>query len=281
MAEIKKNLALLGKEIDITLFNIDKGMAELVFDDIYKEGLRLQKIFNFFDKKSELSLLNSKRKMEVSKDLLLVLKKAISYSELNSRYDVTFGKKIVARKKGMSLPEISCSYKDIKIDGEIVFLSHPDILLDLGSIAKGYIADKLAEFMKKLGIESGFIDARGDMIIFGDEKIVINIQHPRSKEKVIHPFSLQNMSVATSGDYNQFYGDYDKNHIIGENEFISVTVIGKSLADADALATCIFLSGKDEINKLLEKKKDFSVFAINKDLNECFFNRFEIYLKKD
>jgi len=278
MQQTRKNLPLLGKEIGITLFDVDEGMAQLFFDDIYEEGLRLQKIFNFFDKKSELSLLNSKRKMKVSKEMQSVLTKAVSYSKMMPEYDVTLGKKIIARKKGAGMPNVSCTYKDIKIEGETVSLSHPDILLDLGSIAKGYIADKLSEFMQHLGIENGFIDARGDIIIFGSEKIEINIQHPRIKEKVIHPFTLQNMSVATSGDYSQFFGSYDKSHIIGDNDFISVTVIGKTLADADALATCVFLAKKDEIGSLMEKSKDFAVFAIDKGLNEYFFNGFERYL---
>ena len=64
-------------------------------------GLRLQKIFNFYDSESELSILNAKRRLEVSDDLLKVIKKAIKFSLLtNGRYDISLGKNMLERKTG-------------------------------------------------------------------------------------------------------------------------------------------------------------------------------------
>jgi FAD:protein FMN transferase len=286
---LEKQLPLLGKEVGIKIYGVDASMAEFLFNDIYNEGRRLEKIFSFFDENSELSKLNRKRKMKVSKELLIVIKKALHYCELtDGKYDISLGKIIRSRKNGpenrredikkFHESKIDYSYKDIQADKHKISLMHKDVEIDLGSIAKGYIADQLVEFMKELGIEAGFVDARGDMKIFGKISEVIVIQHPRDSEKTIHPFILENHSVATSGDYNQCYGSFDKCHIVnkdGSADIISVTVAGESLSDADAIATCIFLLGTKAAEEFAKKIPLYKIFLIDRSLKEYMYNGFE------
>lgn len=270
----KKRFAMFGEFIDITIYDIDKEFTEPLIIEIYAEGLRLQKIFNFYDPGSELSILNNKRSMKVSEELLYVIKEALKYSLMTEGlYDVSIGKKIKARKSGREL-NISCTYKDIVIDENKIILNNNDLMIDLGSIAKGYIVDKLVEFMKSLGIISGFIDARGDMKIFGEFAEIIDIQHPRISDSAIGAIRFDNMSMATSGDYNQYYGKYDNNHIIGTKNTISVTVIAKELAEADAIATCLMVMNDNEIEEFL-KKYNFKALVIDKNLNIKTYNGFE------
>jgi FAD:protein FMN transferase len=274
----KKEFPLFGKNISITLYDIEETLAEVVFDDIYKEALRLQKIFNFYDKDSELSGLNKIKKMKVSDDMLYVLKSAIKYArQTNGLYDITKGKEFLQRKNSTPIKKVLCSYKDISLNetDNLVELLHPDVLIDLGSIAKGYITDKLAEYIKELGIESALIDSRGDLKIFGNTLEMIWVQHPRKENGKLKPFFLENMSAATSGDYNQFFGDYENSHILNKKDFCSVTVVAENLMDADAAATCISVLGKEGVMEFLKENPTLKVFAIGTDLKEYDYNSFE------
>jgi len=275
MPECKRSFKLLGGTITIGIYDIDQILLDGLFEELYKEGLRLEKIFNFFDSTSELSMLNKNRVLKVSEELLTVIKKGSGYAEMtDGAYDITLGKNIMNRKRNLELVKLGCSYKDIIIKGNIVALNHPDILIDLGSIAKGYIADMIIEYMKKLGIENGFIDARGDLRIFGKALEIVQVQHPRIEEKGLRKIIFKNMSIATSGDYKQYYGSYEKSHIIGNKDVISVTVVADELVDADALATCLFVIGLENIEKLMDGR-NASAYVIDKDLKEYYFNGFQ------
>jgi thiamine biosynthesis lipoprotein len=271
---IKKNL--FGKEIEIIIYNTDKFLAEETIEETYKEALRLQKIFNFFNKSSELSMLNKKRKLIVSDELLEVLRKSLKFCKLTfGRFDITLGKQIIQRKRGIQITLVKCSYKDIKIMGKEVELSHPDVLIDLGSIAKGYIVDKMIGFMKSKGICSGLIDARGDIFSFGNYSEIIDIQHPRDKNKIVTSIKAKNLGVATSGDYNQYYGAFEKCHIINKKDLISVTIVAPSLEEADLYSTVLFVSGKKGTKKLLDRNKNIKALTIDLNLNINYYNGFE------
>jgi thiamine biosynthesis lipoprotein len=156
---IKKEL--FGSEISFILDEVDETISGDIVEEAFEEGLRLQKIFNFYDEKSELSLLNRKRKLSVSDELLEVLKMALEMGKrTRGKYDITLGKQFRQRKLGSEVEKINCSYKDVKIKGNNVELMNEDVLIDLGSIAKGYITDKMAEILINNGVVSGLIDSR-------------------------------------------------------------------------------------------------------------------------
>ncbi|MCM2325768.1 MAG: FAD:protein FMN transferase [Candidatus Woesearchaeota archaeon] len=268
MASVK----LFGDSAEIILYDVDPKLQPILIEDIYERALTLQKIFNFYDLTSELSILNTKRKLKASPDLLEVLKKAIHYSaETDWAYDVTKGKQTAARKNKEEIPKVSCTSKDIMIKGSNVTLLNDDVLIDLGSIAKGYITDKVIDYMKELGIESGYMDSRGDLRIFGNYAELIDVQHPRDKRKSIGSFVMDNCAVATSGDYNQYDNSFSKNHIIGSRDIISISVVHDNLTDADALATCAFVMEVKDAIPLL-KRHGAKALIIDSRLNKTFVN---------
>jgi FAD:protein FMN transferase len=280
--ELKFKKELFGGFIEIVLYDIDKLLGKLILEDTYNEALRLQKIFNFFDNKSELSMLNLKRDMIVSDDLYNVIIKALKFSEItNGNYDITLGKNILKRKKGEEINNIGGSYKDVKIEGKRIILNKKDLLIDLGSIAKGYITDKIAEFLKLQGIEEGMIDSRGDILFFGDYEHIIEVQDPRDKDKFVCKVKIKNQGIATSGDYKQFDKSYAKSHILNQKDLISVTVIANTLEEADLYATVIFVSSPDQIEKLIEENKTIKVLILDKELSLKMYNGFEdlIYME--
>jgi FAD:protein FMN transferase len=145
-------------------------------------------------------------------------------------------------------------------------------------LAKGYIVDQMIENLKSQGVISGLIDGRGDMCLFGEHTLTVGIQHPRDKEKIIKKIRLNNASVATSGDYNQYNNSFDNCHILDKKDLISVTVVAPSLILADVLATAIFVSS--DIQRLIAVNKNAKVMTIDKDLDIKYYNKFEELLEK-
>ena len=95
-------------------------------------------------------------------------------------------------------------------------------------------------------------------------------------DKGLHPLVLENISVATSGDYMQYVGKHRNNHILGSSDIISVTVISGSLMEADALATCIMLLGKEKAGDFCRNKK-IKALLIDESMDEYAFNNIESY----
>jgi thiamine biosynthesis lipoprotein len=274
--EVKRDFPMFGKEVEIILYDIDEIIAEPILEDLNREGLRLQRIFNLYDPKSELSELNRKRKAEVSPELAAVLEKALHYCHLSDgAYDISKGNEFLARKKGIDAPKVRCTFKDIKLRDYHVELLNKDVLIDLGSIAKGYIADKLIDFADGLGIRSIYVDARGDIRIRGSHSETVAVQHPRDPSRRINPIMLKDSAVATSGDYNQYYKSYSSSHIIGQKNLISVTVVCESLMDADAFATLFFVMGRKGSEKIIRENPGLKVFFIDTDMKEYPYNGFE------
>ncbi|MBT3643019.1 FAD:protein FMN transferase [archaeon] len=267
MKEVKLKKKLFGAFIEIILYDFSKKEADTILKKTYKEALRLEKIFNIYDTSSELSILNKSKKKKVSPELLFVLKKALTLCKLtNGKYDVSQGEEFLARKKGLKISQKKCSYKDIKITKDVVTINNSEAKIDLGSIAKGYITDKIKEFLIKQGAKSGIINSRGDIALFGNSTTNVKIRHPRNPKKVIGSINLRNTSVATSGDYTQYNKSFENSHIINQNKFISVTVIAKTLIEADLYAT-VFMICSDSLRKeILKNKKGLKFLGIKSDL---------------
>ena len=273
MEEFLFKRKLMGGEIEFRLYDTPELIGEEIALIAYVQGKRLEKIFSFYDKESELAKLNKKRKSKVSQELLEVIKKALEFCEkTEGKYDISKGKNFLERKNGKQITKLNCSYRNININGNEVELTNKDVLIDLGSIAKGYVVDKLCEFIKTSGVESALVNARGDLRIFGNVEETVELQHPRNKEERITKFKLKNAAVATSGDYNQYFENYDNSHIVGKKEIISASVIAQKLVEADAFATCVMVLDKEKREKLIKAFKQYKLLLIDNQLNIKKYN---------
>jgi thiamine biosynthesis lipoprotein len=269
-------MPLLGGSVDIVLYDAEEAHANSVFAQLQEEGLRLQRIFNVYDAHSELSALNRDRRIDAGAELREVLGAALSLSaQTGGRYDVTKGKQFLARKRGEPLTGVACSWRDVRVDGTHVTLLHPDAMIDLGSIAKGYIADRLVAFAHRLGIENVFVDARGDMRTSGSRLEVVDVQDPRDSGAKHRPFVLENAAVATSGDYKQYNRSFDESHIIGARGIASVTVVAPTTMLADGLATALCVVGIADGARLLGAYPQARAFIITAQGDQLLYNQFE------
>lgn len=161
-----------------------------------------------------------------------------------------------------------------------VYLTEKGMSLDVGSIAKGYATEKVAQKLISEGLTSGFINAGGNVRIIGSKpenkpyKVGIQIPDPNmSMTSALGVLSLNgNYSMVTSGDYQRFYkvNGESYHHIIDPKTLYpssyhrAVTVVCENSAIADALSTSLFTMSYEDGMKLIEKlkKENIQVSAI-------------------
>lgn len=188
--------------------------------------------------------------------------------------------------KAQDLQEASkhCKIDDIIVDKEksTVFLKDPEMSLDIGSVAKGFAVEKSAELLEEKGIDSVIISAGGDVRTIGEPKEternywlvgIQNPDHPEDQSSLAAVLQIpKGMSVVTSGTYQRYFekDGVRYHHLIDPktlqpgNYFSSVSVICKDNALGDFLSTALFLSTKEEGEKIA-KEFDVEVFWIGLD----------------
>lgn len=260
----------MGSPLNITLYIDDSSKASQIAQQSYKIADSLNLIYSDYLENSELNLLSKKAGSNsftvVSPALWDILQQSVRASQKSKgAYDITVGQIVKlwrkARKEKM-LPKENLlkkqlqtvGYQSIILDSAThsVKLLKSNTLLDLGGIAKGYVAQVIVDFCKRKGIEKVLVDAGGDLAMSGKNwKIGVNI--PDSEELMERYLILQNQAVATSGNMYQFVEINGKrySHIVNPHTGLgvthqrNVTVIAPDGATADWLATaCSVLSVK-------------------------------------
>jgi len=167
-----------------------------------------------------------------------------------------------------------CSSDGVTIDGQDITLPSDDIQFDVGAIAKGYIADRLKDFLVKKGVKSAIINLGGNVLCIGSKPdgtpFKIGIQKPfadRNETEAV--MDITGKSVVSSGIYERCFKQGGKlyHHILNpktgypyDNSLISVTIISDQSVDGDALSTTCFALGLEDGLKFAEKKGVQAVF---------------------
>lgn len=167
-----------------------------------------------------------------------------------------------------------CSSDGVTIDGQDITLPSDDIQFDVGAIAKGYIADRLKDFLVKKGVNSAIINLGGNVLCIGSKPdgtpFKVGIQKPfadRNETEAV--MDITGKSVVSSGIYERCFKQNGKlyHHILNpktgypyDNGLISVTIISDQSVDGDALSTTCFALGLEDGLKFAEKKGVQAVF---------------------
>lgn len=156
--------------------------------------------------------------------------------------------------------------RQLELGDETVFLKSRGAVMDLGGLGEGYLIDLAVRSLRGSGVRSGIVEATGDLAVFGrhPERPYwrIGVKNPRDPGgRLIGVIRLQDMAVATSGDYERVFIENGKRycHILdpgtgypAESGCISVTVVAPNALDADALATGLFTLHPDTAMAVIE-----------------------------
>lgn len=161
-----------------------------------------------------------------------------------------------------------------------VTLTDPEAAIDLGFIAKGYIADKMKEYLLSQGVKSACISLGGNVLAVGEKPdgspFRIGIQEPFAETgKSLATIEIKDVSVVTSGIYERCF--YDEggvlyHHVLDtttgypvDNELAGVTIICPSSMRADALSTSCLCLGLEEGRRLLDTEDNVAYLLITRD----------------
>lgn len=234
-----------------------------------------------------------KKAIHVSDETFYVIKTAKQYSEKsNGRFDVAIGSLVSLWNighEGAKVPPKAAieenlkhiHYEKLVLDDakKTIELTEEGMAVDLGAIAKGYAADRIAEYLLAHDFKSAIIDLGGNIFALGvkpnGDKWTIGVQDPNEKRgNPIGNMKIDNQTVVTSGVYERFFVEngVHYHHILDSttgypvvNELNSVTIVTNRSIDADALSTTVFALGLDKGMKFIEQFPDTEALFITKE----------------
>lgn len=178
---------------------------------------------------------------------------------------------------------LHCNIDDLIIDkaAGTVYISDPDMSLDVGAVGKGYATEKAAELLIEKGVSSYVLNIGGNIRAIGEKVTgngwVTGITNPdhTSSEQFVARVSIKNISLVTSGDYERFYTvDGVKYHhvidpttLMPASYFTSVSVFTPDSGLADALSTALFCMSYEEGKALIESIGNIDVIWVDAEYN--------------
>lgn len=170
----------------------------------------------------------------------------------------------------------SVGYQNIQLDGNVVTAKN-GATLDLGGIAKGFIADKVAAYLKEQGVKSAIINLGGNTVLVGGKNggdFSVGVQKPFGKQnELCATVMLSDKTAVTSGTYQRYFEQNGRlyHHIIDpktgyptDNGLTAVTVVTDSSAVADGLSTACLILGVEK-GKALAKEYGAELIFVDKD----------------
>ncbi len=271
---------------------------------------KYEKVFSRTSADSELYKLNHRKltpvegtedTYQVSDDLAELISEGLDYSELSkgafdiaiepltSLWDFTAEDPQVPKDSLIQAALPKCDYHNISVDKDKneITLKTDDTAIELGAIAKGYIADRLKDYLISQNVKSAIINLGGNVLCIGgkpdNSAFKIGIQKPfADRSETIAVMDIRDKSVVSSGIYERCF-EQDGilyHHLLNpktgypyDNGLIAVTIISDKSVDGDALSTTCFALGLEDGMKLAESLDDVQAFFVTSD--------YEIHYTKD
>ncbi|MBF0993238.1 MAG: FAD:protein FMN transferase [Granulicatella sp.] len=294
MQSASHSLRLMGASITLTIFHEDAQNLLLQSEQL----LHLYKNrFSANDADSELMEINlqaGKKAVQVHPELFELIELGKKHSiAANSHLNIAIGPLVQTWRIGFSdakLPSEEEIQRLLKItdpeeivlndSNREVYLSKEGMRIDLGALAKGYIADKLKEFLIEQGVQSGIIDLGGNILTIGENPTFhrpwrIGIQNPAlDRGEHVAVIEVSDASVVTSGIYErQLVVDGKTYHHIFdrttgypmETELVSITIVAEKSVDCEIWTTRLFGQNPYDIIEEIEQQPGLEAFVITKN----------------
>ena len=314
-----KNTAADSQEpISTTAIKLNTAVTVTIYDsqdrNLLTECMNLcdkyEKIFSRTASDSELYKLNHRQltpvngtedTYQVSDSLAELVSEGLDYSELSegafdiaiepltSLWDFTAEDPQVPEDSLIQAALPKCDYHNISVDrvkNEITLKTY-DTAIELGAIAKGYIADRLKDYLVSQNVKCAIINLGGNVLCIGEKPdhsaFKIGIQKPfADRSETIAVMDIKDKSVVSSGIYERCFEQDSTlyHHLLNpktgypyDNGLIAVTIISDKSVDGDALSTTCFALGLEDGMKLAESLDDVQTFFVTSD--------YEIHYTKD
>ena len=268
-------------------FNNLKALTDSIFFD-------LNKSLSTYIPDSDISKINKgDYSIEVDDNFITVFNKSKSiWKHTKGYFDPTAG--ILANAYGLgpnTVPKYSVNvdsvmsfigFEKVSLDNRLVQLNK-GMYLDFNAIAKGYCVDLLSEVLKKNNINNYLVEIGGEMYASGTNNITntnwkVGISDPLKPEKNNQKIFLENIALASSGNYRKFLVDPETGvkivHTINPNNgnanqtnILATSILAENCMTADAYATAFMAMPLDESISLINSDSSLDGMIIYLDLN--------------
>lgn len=273
MNSYKQGMRLMGNHFEITVVENDPIKAEQHIALAVAEIKRLEQLLTTFDENSQTNQINKQAgiaPVRVDQEVFHLIERSIRISDLTQgAFDLTYGSidkrfwnfdttmtSLPDRAKAKEAVKL-INYHHIVLDHKnySVFLRQKGMRIGFGGIGKGYAAECAKRLLQNQGVTAGIINASGDLCTWGKQPNghpwSIGIADPKTR---LNPFSyleLDNMSIATSGDYEKYVviNGTKYSHTIDPRSgypargVVSVSIISPNAELCDALTTPVMVMG--------------------------------------
>lgn len=278
---VSETRILLDTFCTITVYG--KHSASLV-DEALDLCAEYEKLFSMTLEESDVWRVNHANgaPVTVSPQTAELIRAGLEFGEISGgMFDITVGKlstlwDFSGNPRVPSATELedaraSVDYRQVIIDGNSVRLLNPEAWIDLGGIAKGYIADRLADFLEGGGVDGAVIDLGGDVSVVGaktDGSLwSIGVRKPfGGRNDLLGIVNTGEASIVTSGTYEREFVENGilYHHILdpftgmpARSDVTGATVLAESAAAGDALSTITLLIGSEKAEDLLINTQGF------------------------
>lgn len=289
---ISRSDFLLNTFVTVTLY--DSG-DEAILEQCMALCREYENRFSKTISSSEIYRLNHRKPGEdtftLTKDTADLIREGLYYSRisdgafditvepLSSLWNFTDGKKIVPPPEAIQEAAGRVDFKNLSLEGDVLTFLSPDTTLDLGSIAKGFIADRLKEYLVGKNVNSAIINLGGNVLCIGERPdgapFRIGLQKPfEGRNEIISNLGINDLSVVSSGVYERYFMENGINyhHLLNprtgypyDNGLIAVTIVSPRSVDGDALSTTCFSLGLEKGLELVNSMDNIYGFFITED----------------
>ena len=286
-----------GGQLSRTLFAFDTvvtltaSCSEEALDSAVEMCERFESLFSRTRESSDIGRINAAagNPVQVAPETADIIVKALKYcEESGGLFDITIGaaSELWDFKEGI-VPDQALleeavkhiDYTNVQVNGAIVTLRDPKAKLDLGGIAKGYIADRLCSYLIQEGCESGFVNLGGNVKTIGSKPDGsawhVGIQDPNSVEgAVIAAVDSRGESCVTSGLYERQFTAGNRSYwrILSpetgfpvDTDLISASLISSVSLDGDGYTKPLFMMGREAAMSWINAKEGIEGLLVGKD----------------
>ncbi|PCE64336.1 FAD:protein FMN transferase [Sediminicola luteus] len=279
---VSQVVKLMGSRFEITVVAPSTELGTIYIEEAIAEIERVEALLSSWDRNSQTSEINrqaGKHPVQVDAELFDLIERAKQISKISDgAFDISYASMDKIWKFDGSMTHAPTDeairesvrlidYQDIELnkDSLTVFLKKEGMKIGFGAIGKGYAADRAKALLVSKQVKGGIINASGDLTTWGTQasgkKWFVGITNPLKKDKVFTWMPVLESSVATSGNYEKFVTFKGKrySHIIDPRTgypthgISSVTIFAKKAELCDALATAVFIMGKEAGMAMIEQ----------------------------
>lgn len=292
---ISRTSFYLNTTCTVTIYDMEEDQAQELITKCFDKCMELENLLSRNMETSDIAKINAAggKPVKVADVTLELLEKGIYYGELSDgAFDITVGRltdlwdytaedPVLPAREDLEAALATIDYKNIQINGDTVTLLNPEASLDLGGIAKGYIADLLGEMLAEEGVEKAIINLGGNIVAIGEKEEGtpwdIGIEKPYSdRTEIVGVLGLSDETVVTAGIYERFFEKDGTlyHHILDTHtgypavsDLDAVTITGPlgSSVDCDALSTIALMLGSEKGKALIESIEGLEASFILKD----------------